>query len=142
MTTYVRRFERLSEVNRGGIGCIDAAYDPIIGRKVAIKVLRPELRGEKLTEEKLGEDVLELFELDRGFYLGSDLGVFFALGGTRGYSNVQPYLAIKLGLDIGDYFGLQLNLSTAYSSGNPVSAQDRPAGSASRLLRPRLHPCL
>ncbi|HEX6273589.1 MAG TPA: serine/threonine-protein kinase [Polyangiaceae bacterium] len=50
------RFERLSEVNRGGIGCIDAAYDPVLGRKVAIKVLRPELRGEKLTEEKFAEE--------------------------------------------------------------------------------------
>ena len=50
------RFERLSEVNRGGIGCIDAAYDPVIGRKVAIKMLRPELRGEKLTEEKFAEE--------------------------------------------------------------------------------------
>jgi serine/threonine-protein kinase len=52
----VGRFERLHEVNRGGIGCIDAAYDPVIGRKVAIKVLRPELRGEKLTEEKFAEE--------------------------------------------------------------------------------------
>jgi eukaryotic-like serine/threonine-protein kinase len=50
------RFERLSEVNRGGIGCIDAAYDPTIGRKVAIKVLRSELRGERLTEEKFAEE--------------------------------------------------------------------------------------
>jgi eukaryotic-like serine/threonine-protein kinase len=52
----VRRFERLSEVNRGGIGCIDAAYDPVIGRKVAIKTLRSELRGEKLTEDKFAEE--------------------------------------------------------------------------------------
>jgi eukaryotic-like serine/threonine-protein kinase len=55
-TSGVARFERLSEVNRGGIGCIDAAYDPVIGRKVAIKMLRPELRGEKLTEEKFAEE--------------------------------------------------------------------------------------
>jgi serine/threonine-protein kinase len=52
----VQRFQRLSEVNRGGIGCIDAAHDPVIGRKVAIKMLRPELRGEKLTEEKFAEE--------------------------------------------------------------------------------------
>ena len=53
---HVRRFERLNEVNRGGIGCIDASHDPVIGRKVAIKVLRPELRGERLTEEKFAEE--------------------------------------------------------------------------------------
>src|SRR5262245_60810475 len=56
LPSHVRRFERLSEVNRGGIGCIDQAHDPVIGRKVAIKVLRPELRGEKLTEEKFAEE--------------------------------------------------------------------------------------
>ncbi|HVR20262.1 MAG TPA: protein kinase [Polyangiaceae bacterium] len=55
-SSTMQRFERLREVNRGGIGCIDAAYDPVIGRKVAIKVLRPELRGEKLTEEKFAEE--------------------------------------------------------------------------------------
>jgi serine/threonine-protein kinase len=51
-----KRFQRLGEVNRGGIGCIDAAHDPVIGREVAIKVLRPELRGEKLTEAKFAEE--------------------------------------------------------------------------------------
>ena len=46
----MQRFERIREVNRGGIGCIDAAHDPVIGRRVAIKVLRPELRGEEPAE--------------------------------------------------------------------------------------------
>ena len=56
MASFVQRFERLSEVNRGGIGCIDAAHDPVIGRKVAIKMLRPELRGDRITEEKFAEE--------------------------------------------------------------------------------------
>jgi serine/threonine-protein kinase len=56
MPSQPPRFDRLSEVNRGGIGCIEAAHDPVIGRKVAIKVLRPELRGERLTEQKFAEE--------------------------------------------------------------------------------------
>jgi len=43
-------------VNRGGIGCIDAAHDPVIGRKVAIKMLRPELRGDRVTEQRFAEE--------------------------------------------------------------------------------------
>jgi len=80
----------------------------------------------------IGSDVLEVFILDRGFYVSSDLGVFLTLGGARGYSNVQPYMAVKVGFDIGDYFGIQLDLSTGYSSGNPASNADRPVGDSDR----------
>jgi serine/threonine protein kinase len=38
-----RRYRWLGEVNRGGMGIILGARDPVIGRRVAIKVLRPEL---------------------------------------------------------------------------------------------------
>ena len=38
-----RRYRWLGEVNRGGMGIIHGARDPVIGRRVAIKVLRPEL---------------------------------------------------------------------------------------------------
>lgn len=37
------RYRWLGEVNRGGMGIILGARDPVIGRRVAIKVLRPEL---------------------------------------------------------------------------------------------------
>lgn len=87
-----------------------------------------EATARRITEQDIGEDVLEEFVLSRGFYVASDLGVFFTLGGARGYSNTAPYLAVKLGYDIGDYFGIQANFSTGYSSGNPVGAQDWPVG--------------
>ena len=35
-----RRYRWLGEVNRGGMGIIHGARDPVIGRRVAIKVLR------------------------------------------------------------------------------------------------------
>ncbi|HEY6722494.1 MAG TPA: cyclic nucleotide-binding domain-containing protein [Polyangiaceae bacterium] len=40
------RFRTIREVSRGGIGRIEAAVDPVIGRKVAIKMLREELQDE------------------------------------------------------------------------------------------------
>lgn len=77
---------------------------------------------------EVGEDILELFVLDRGFYVASDLGIFFTFGGVRGYSNVQPYLSIMPGFDIGEYFGIQLDISLAYASGNAISNADRKLG--------------
>ena len=41
------RYRWLREVNRGGVGIILGARDPIVGRRVAIKVLRPELEGDE-----------------------------------------------------------------------------------------------
>jgi eukaryotic-like serine/threonine-protein kinase len=46
------RYRWLSEISRGGVGVIRGARDPIIGRKVAIKVLRPDLEK---NERVLGE---------------------------------------------------------------------------------------
>jgi serine/threonine protein kinase len=46
------RYRWLGEISRGGVGVIRGARDPIIGRKVAIKVLRPDLESD---ERVLGE---------------------------------------------------------------------------------------
>ncbi len=48
----VERYRWLSEINRGGVGVIRGARDPIIGRKVAIKVLRTDFEND---ERVLGE---------------------------------------------------------------------------------------
>jgi hypothetical protein len=91
-----------------------------------------EKRREDLPE--IGEDKLAIFELQRGFYLSSDLGVFMTFGGTRSYSNAQPFLSLKAGFDIGDYVSVQAALSAGYSSGNPISKNDLPGAGGREVV--------
>ena len=53
---YARRFRSVQEVDRGGIGRIDAADDPVIGRRVAIKTLLPELHEDPASFSRFGEE--------------------------------------------------------------------------------------
>lgn len=80
--------------------------------------------GDGAPSEASVEGKLAIFELERGLYVASDLGVFLTFGGVNGVSNVQPYLGLKVGHDLGDYFGVQLALAAGYASGNPVSEND------------------
>jgi hypothetical protein len=87
-------------------------------------------------QPEIGEDELQVFVLDRGYYVSSDLGVLMTLSSysdpnctpgfncSRGYGNVTPYMSIKGGVDINDFLSAQINISTGYSSGNPVSLAD------------------
>ena len=76
---------------------------------------------------QIGEDQLAVFVLNRGFYCNGDLGVFMTFAGVRGYSNVQPFVAIKAGFDIGNYISVQLAFASGHSSSNPMSNMDSPA---------------
>src|SRR5262245_15620850 len=52
LTGPPERYRWLHEINRGGVGVILGARDPVIGRKVAVKVLRPDLvRDERVLGE-------------------------------------------------------------------------------------------
>ena len=79
---------------------------------------------------QIGEDRLANFELDRGFYLSSDLGVLISLGGTRGYSNLQPFVSVRSGYDLNDMFSVQGSVSMGYISQNAVSEYDLPQATA------------
>ena len=70
------------------------------------------------------------FNLRRGFFAESDLGVFLTFGGrntndpllpARSTSNVQPYLGVTLGYDLSHTdsysFALGLKLAAGYSAG-------------------------
>jgi eukaryotic-like serine/threonine-protein kinase len=43
---FAGRFSEPEELANGGMGCIESARDPVIGRQVAIKSLRPQFRGD------------------------------------------------------------------------------------------------
>jgi hypothetical protein len=75
---------------------------------------------------EIGEDKLQEFVLERGFYFSGDLGVFMTVGGVKGLSNVQPFMALQAGFDVNKFLSVQAALSTGYVSGNPVSANDDP----------------
>lgn len=86
----------------------------------------PTMQVDEQALPDIGKDQLAIFRLQRGAFFSSDLGVFFTLGGQRGYSNVEPYIAVHTGYDVSNYISLQLSLATGYSSGNPLSANDNP----------------
>lgn len=73
------------------------------------------------------EDQLAVFVLDRGFYFASDLGVLINLGGTRGNSNIQPFISTVFGYDVNDIFSGEVYLAQGYVSQNPLTAADDPS---------------
>jgi serine/threonine protein kinase len=58
------RYRWLREINRGGMGVILGARDPVIGRKVAIKVLRPELEGDARVLDDFAQEACVTGQLD------------------------------------------------------------------------------
>lgn len=54
--TQAPRFRRLGEVARGGMGRIEAAHDPVLGRRVAIKSLHPDLLEDHLAAIRFAEE--------------------------------------------------------------------------------------
>ena len=61
---FASRFERLTEVAQGGIGNVDSALDPVIGRRVAIKTLRTELKGDEPVAAKFADEAQITGQLD------------------------------------------------------------------------------
>ncbi len=59
-----KRYRWLGEVNRGGVGVIVGARDPVIGRRVAVKVLRPELEGDERLQSEFAQEAQITGQLD------------------------------------------------------------------------------
>jgi eukaryotic-like serine/threonine-protein kinase len=59
-----QRYRWLGEVNRGGMGVILGARDPIIGRRVAIKVLRPEFEHDDRVLDEFSQEAQVTGQLD------------------------------------------------------------------------------
>jgi len=75
-------------------------------------------------------DRLANFVLHRGFFFASDVGVLVGWGGVNSFSNAQPYLSMKAGLDLGDAWSVQGVLAHGYIADNPMSQFDQAGGSA------------
>jgi hypothetical protein len=72
------------------------------------------------------EDVI--FERLVGLYFEGRGGVFFTVGGARGYSNGQPFFGFELGYDINEQFSLQFGYASGYQAANPLKYPDQCAG--------------
>jgi serine/threonine-protein kinase len=89
---FSQRFEQLGEVNRGGIGLINAARDPVIGRYVAIKTLRPDLHEDERMTSEFGAEAQIMGQLEHPnvvpiYDLGEDDGgPFIVMKLVRGKS--------------------------------------------------------
>jgi serine/threonine protein kinase len=80
------RYRWLGEISRGGVGIIRGARDPIIGRKVAIKVLRPDLESDERVLGEFSQEARVTGQLDH-----PNIVPIYDFGeGSRG-----PYLVMK-----------------------------------------------
>lgn len=63
------------------------------------------------------------FELQRGLYVTSDLGLFMVFGGAnKAVSNLQPYIGLSLGYDINQWFSWQIHAGRGFAASSPRSA--------------------
>jgi serine/threonine-protein kinase len=83
----VGRFELLGEVSRGGNGRIDAGEDPVIGRRVAIKTLLPELDDEPEAASRFAEEAQITGQLEHP----NIIPIYDLVEGENG-----PFIAMKL----------------------------------------------
>jgi eukaryotic-like serine/threonine-protein kinase len=84
---FSQRFEQLGEVNRGGIGLINAARDPVIGRYVAIKTLRPDLHEDERMTSEFGAEAQIMGQLEH-----PNVVPIYDLGEDDG----SPFIVMKL----------------------------------------------
>lgn len=69
------------------------------------------------------------FEMQRGFFIGSDLGVFMTFGGAaRGVSNAQPYVGINIGYDFTSWFSWQLHAGRGFAADAARTANEDTRG--------------
>jgi hypothetical protein len=70
----------------------------------------------KQLEDPSGK-LYQKFEMERGFFIGSDLGVFMTFGGAaKAVSNAQPYVGINIGYDFNSWFSWQLHAGRGFAA--------------------------
>jgi serine/threonine-protein kinase len=81
------RFHRIEELDRGGIGVVEVASDPRLGRKVALKSLLPDLRDDGYALSRFAEEAQVTGQLDH-----PNVVPIYEFGNDQ----ESPYLAMKL----------------------------------------------
>ena len=61
-----------------------------------------------------------IFERLIGFYFEGRGGVFLTFGGSRGYSDGQPFFGFEFGYDINEELSIQLAYASGYQAANPL----------------------
>ena len=73
--------------------------------------------------EDPSDRLYDKYELQRGFYIASDLGFFMVFGGAnKAVSNLQPYVGINVGYDILRWFSWQVHAGRGFAASSPRSA--------------------
>jgi hypothetical protein len=64
----------------------------------------------------------EKFELHRGFFISTDIGLMWAFGGAeRAVSNTQPYVGLNMGYDINSWFSWQVHAGRGFNANSPLT---------------------
>ena len=80
----------------------------------------PEKPAPASDEEAIDDTEDVIFERLVGLYFEGRGGVFFTVGGSRGYSNGQPFFGFELGYDINERFSIQFGYASGYQAANPL----------------------
>ena len=88
---FADRYQRLDQIGQGGMGTVHACRDLRIGRKIAMKVLRPERKDEETLQERFLREARIQGQLEHPavlpvYDLGQDpqRALFFTMRRTRG----------------------------------------------------------
>jgi hypothetical protein len=79
-------------------------------------------------EEAIDETEDVIFERLVGLYFEGRGGVFFTVGGARGYSNGQPFFGFELGYDINERLSIQFGYASGYQAANPLKYPEECGG--------------
>jgi hypothetical protein len=76
---------------------------------------------EPVVDEPVVDDTEDvIFERLVGLYFEGRGGVFFTVGGARGYSNGQPFFGFELGYDVTERLSIQFGYASGYQAANPL----------------------
>lgn len=89
-----------------------------LGLRIGVAVLTMGIAGNTAAKEAVDPATGVDFKPRQGFFLESQVGVFYTLLGSKVISNTQPYLGVTLGLDVPGVSGL----SVFASAGQGLSA--------------------